>query len=75
MKQRAPQAKAFVHFGLRVYDEVCQEELFTLKTPTIANVRSISVAHEVLNSKDEGLNLTMRYKEIVMSGLDNASAS
>ncbi|MFZ0896368.1 MAG: hypothetical protein WAZ77_17860 [Candidatus Nitrosopolaris sp.] len=45
-----------------------------MKTPTIANVRSISVAHEVLNSKHEGLNLTMRYKETVMRGLDNASA-
>jgi hypothetical protein len=65
MKQRAPQAKAFVHFGLRIYDEVCQQELFTLKTATIANVRSISVA-QFLNSKDEGLNLTMRYKETVM---------
>jgi len=46
MKKRAPLPKAFVHDGLRVYDEAYQKELFTLKTPRIQNVRSISIGHQ-----------------------------
>jgi putative transposase len=75
MKQRAPLPKAFVHDGLRVYDEAYQQELFTLKTPRIQNVRSISIGHEGLNSKVERLNGTMRDRETVMRGLDNAGAA
>jgi transposase-like protein len=56
MKQRAPLPKALVHDGLRVYDEAYQKELFTLKTPRIQNVRSISIGHQGLNSKVERLN-------------------
>ena len=75
MKQRAPLPKAFVHDGLRVYDEAYQKELFTLKTPRIQNVRSISIGHQGLNSKVERLNGTMRDRETVMRGLDNADAA
>src|SRR6266704_282799 len=74
MKNRAPLPKAFVHDGLRVYDEAYQKELFTLKTPRIQNVRSISIGHQGLNSKVERLNGTMRDRETVMRGLDNADA-
>ncbi|MGA9152257.1 MAG: transposase [Candidatus Nitrosopolaris sp.] len=74
-KQRAPLPKAFVHDGLRVYDEAYQQELFTLKTPRIQNVRSISIGHEGLNSKVERLNGTMRDREVVMRGLDNTDAA
>ena len=75
MKKRAPLPKAFVHDGLRVYDEAYQKELFTLKTPRIQNVRSISIGHQGLNSKVERLNGTMRDRETVMRGLDNAEAA
>ena len=74
MKKRAPLPKALVHDGLRVYDEAYQKELFTLKTPRIQNVRSISIGHQGLNSKVERLNGTMRDRETVMRGLDNANA-
>lgn len=69
MKQRAPLPKAFVHDGLRVYDEAYQKELFTLKTPRIQNVRSISIGHQGLNSKVERLNGTIREREKVMRGM------
>jgi len=75
MKKRAPLPKAFVHDGLRVYDEAYQKELFTLQNPRIKNVRSISIGHQGLNSKIERLNGTMRDREVVMRGLDNAKAS
>lgn len=39
------------------------------------NVRSISIGHEGLNSKVERLNGTMRDRETVMRGLDNAAAA
>ena len=39
------------------------------------NVRSISIGHEGLNSKVERLNGTMRDRETVMRGLDNATAA
>jgi transposase-like protein len=34
-KKRAPLPKAFIHDGLRTYDEAYQKEYFTLKTPRI----------------------------------------
>lgn len=74
MKQRAPLPKALVHDGLRVYDDGYNKELLTSKTPRIQNVRSISIGHQGLNSKVERLNGTMRDRETVMRGLDNANA-
>jgi hypothetical protein len=55
-------------------NEAYQKELFTLKTPRIQNVRSISIGHQGLNSKVERLNGTMRDRETVIRGLDNAEA-
>jgi transposase-like protein len=68
MKKRAPLQKALVHDGLRVYDDAYNKELFTLKTPRIQNVRSISIGHEGLNSKVERLHGTIREREKVMRG-------
>jgi putative transposase len=75
MKQRAPLPKAFVHDGLRTYDEAYQKELFTLQNPRIKNVRSLGSSDEGLNPKIERLNGTMRDRETVMRGLDNAEAA
>jgi putative transposase len=75
MKQRAPLPKAFVHDGLRTYDEAYQRELFTLKNPRIKNVRSLGSSDEGLNPKVERLNGTMRDRETVMRSLDNAEAA
>jgi transposase-like protein len=75
MKQRAPLPKAFVHDGLRTYDEAYQEELFTLKNPRIQNIRSIGSSHSGLNSKVERLNGTVRDRESVMRGLDHAEST
>jgi transposase-like protein len=74
-KERAPLPKAFIHDGLRTYDEAYQREYFTLSTPRIQNVRSIGSSHEGLNSKVERLNGTMRDRETVMRGLDTAKKS
>jgi putative transposase len=74
-KKRAPLPKAFIHDGLRTYDEAYQKEYFTLSTPRIQNVRSIGSSHEGLNSKVERLNGTMRDRETVMRGLDTAKKS
>jgi transposase-like protein len=75
MKQRAPLPKAFVHDGLRTYDEAYQRELFTLQNPRIKNVRSIGSSDDGLNPKVERLNGTMRDRETVTKGLDNAEAA
>jgi putative transposase len=75
MKQRAPLPKAFVHDGLRTYDEVYQSELYTLKNPRILNVRSVGVSKKGLNSRLERLNGTVRDREIVMRGLDTAQST
>jgi putative transposase len=75
MKKRAPLPKAFVHDGLRAYDEAYQKELFTLKNPRIQNIRSIGSGHHGLNSKVERLNGTTRDRETVMRGLDNAKST
>src|SRR5207253_4547706 len=75
MKQRAPLPKAFVHDGLPAYDEAYQKELFTLKQPRIKNVRSIGSNENGLNPKVERLNGTVRDRETVMRGLDNAVAT
>ena len=74
-KKRAPLPKAFIHDGLRTYDEAYQKEYFTLSTPRIQNVRSIGSSHEGLNSKVERLNGTVRDRETVMRGLDTAKKS
>ncbi|MEP0826064.1 MAG: DDE-type integrase/transposase/recombinase, partial [Nitrososphaera sp.] len=75
MKQRAPLPKAFVHDGLRTYDQVYQDELFTLKNPRIQNVRSVGSGEQGLNPKVERLNGTVRDREIVMRGLDNKESA
>jgi transposase-like protein len=75
MKQRAPLPKAFVHDGLRTYDEVYEKELFTSQNPRIMNVRSIGSNETGLNPKVERLNGTVRDRETVMRGLDNAKAA
>jgi putative transposase len=75
MKHRAPLPKAFVHDGLKVYDEVYHKALFTLNNPRIKNVRSIGSNSEGLNPKVERLNGTMRDRESVMRGLDSAESA
>jgi putative transposase len=75
MKQRAPLPKAIVHDGLPSYDEAYQKELFTHTQPRIQNIRSIGSNEKGLNPKVERLNGTVRDRETVMRGLDNAEAA
>lgn len=67
--------KAFVHDGLRTYDEVYEKELFTTRNPRIMNVRSIGSNEAGLNPKVEKLNGFVRDRETVTHGLDNAKAT
>jgi putative transposase len=75
MKQRAPLPKAIVHDGLPSYDDAYQKELFTHTQPRIQNIRSIGSNEKGLNPKVERLNGTVRDRETVMRGLDNAEAA
>ena len=75
MKLRAPLPKAIVHDGLPSYDEAYQKELYTLQSPRIQNIRSIGSNDKGLNPKVERLNGTVRDRETVMRGLDNAEAA
>jgi putative transposase len=75
MKQRAPLPKAIVHDGLPSYDEAYQKELYRGWYPTVQNVRSIGSNEKGLNPKVERLNGTVRDRETVMRGLDNAEAA
>jgi putative transposase len=75
MKKRAPLPKAIVHDGLKSYTEAYQKELYTLKSPRIEDVRSIGSNENGLNPKVERLNGTVRDRESVMRGLDNAKAA
>ncbi|MEP0823951.1 MAG: DDE-type integrase/transposase/recombinase [Nitrososphaera sp.] len=75
MKQRAPLPKAIVHDGLPSYDEAYQKELFSHTQPRIQNIRSIGSNEKGLNPKVERLNGTVRDRETVMRGLDNAEAA
>jgi transposase-like protein len=75
MKARAPLPKAIVHDGLPSYDEAYQKELFTHTQPRIQNIRSIGSNEKGLNPKVERLNGTVRDRETVMRGIDNAEAA
>jgi putative transposase len=75
MKHNAPLPKAIVHDGLPSYDEAYQKELFTHTQPRIQNIRSIGSNEKGLNPKVERLNGTVRDRETVMRGLDNAEAA
>jgi putative transposase len=75
MKQRAPLPKAIVHDGLLSYDEAYQKELYSLKSPRIQNIRSIGSNEKGLNPKVERLNGTVRDRETVMRGMDNAESA
>lgn len=75
MKSRAPLPRAFVHDGLPAYDDAYYKELHTQALPHIKNVRSVGVAKMGINPKVERLNGTVRDREIVMRGLDNAKAA
>ena len=75
MKNRAPLPKAIVHDGLRTCDEAYQKELYSAHYPRIQNVRSIGSNEEGLNPKVERLNGTVRDRETVMRGMDNAEAA
>jgi hypothetical protein len=61
--------------GLPSYDEAYQKELFSHTQPRIQNIRSIGSNGKGLNSKVERLNGTVRDRETVMRGLDNAEAA
>lgn len=75
MKQRTPLPKAIVHDGLPSYDEAYQKELFTHTLPRIQNIRSVGSNEKGLNPKVERLNGTVRDRETVMRGMDNAEAA
>lgn len=75
MKQRAPLPKAIVHDGLPSYSEAYHKELFSHTQPRIQDVRSIGSNEKGLNPKVERLNGTVRDRETVMRGLDNAEAA
>lgn len=75
MKQRAPLPRAIVHDGLRSYDEAYYRELHAQELPHIKNIRSIGSNEKGLNPKVERLNGTVRDRESIMRGLDNATAT
>jgi putative transposase len=75
MKLRAPLPKAIVHDGLRSYDEAYRKELASKAPPRIQNVRSIGSNEKGLNPKVERLNGTVRDRETVMRGLENAESA
>lgn len=75
MKNRAPLPKAIVHDGLPSYDDAYQKELYSAHYPRIQNVRSIGSNENGLNPKVERLNGTVRDRETVMRGMDNAEAA
>jgi Integrase core domain len=75
MKQRAPLPKAIVHDGLSSYVEAFQKELFAAHNPQNKNIRSIGLNEKGLNPILERLNGTVRDRETVMRGLDNAEAA
>jgi putative transposase len=74
-KKRTKIPKAIVYDGLRTYNEAFQKEYFTLKTPRIQNIRSISVRNKGLNSKVERLNGTVRDREKTMRGMQNRQSA
>lgn len=75
MKQRAPLPKAIIHDGLSSYEEAFQREIYNRYSPQIMNVRSIGSNENGLNPKIERLNGTVRDRETVMRGMDNARAA
>jgi transposase-like protein len=74
-KKKTNDTLAIVHDGLQSYDKAFNKEYRTLKSPRVANIRSVSVRHEGLNSRVERLNGTMRDREKVMRGMDNAESA
>ncbi len=74
-KEKVGLPTAIVHDGLSSYDRAYNKEFFTLKNPRVQNIRSVSVRHEGLNAKVERLNGTMREREKVMRGMDNAESA
>ena len=75
MKNRAPLPKAIVHDGLPSYDDAYQKELYSAHYPRIQNVRSIGSNENGLNPRVERLNGTVRDRETVMRGMDNAESA
>jgi transposase-like protein len=75
MKQRAPLPKAIIHDGLNSYEEAFQREIYNRYSPQIMNVRSIGSNENGLQPKIERLNGTVRDREVVMRGMDNAKAA
>ena len=75
MKDRAPLPKALIHDGLPSYQEAYRKELFTHMHPRVMNIRSIGSNEQGLNPKVERLNGTVRDRETVMRGMDNAEAA
>ncbi|MEP0824344.1 MAG: transposase, partial [Nitrososphaera sp.] len=57
------------------YDDAFQKELYSHTQPRIQNIRSIGSNEKGLNPKVERLNGTVRDRETVMRGLDNAEAA
>jgi transposase-like protein len=74
-KNKTKEPVAIVHDGLPAYDRAYRKEFYKLKSPRVANIRSVSVRHEGLNSRVERLNGTMRDREKVMRGMDNAESA
>lgn len=74
-KSKTISAKAIIHDGLGSYDEAFRKEYYTLRSPQVKNIRSISVRNEGLNSRVERLNGTMRDREKVMRGMNTRESA
>ena len=74
-KQKMGIPKAIIHDGLPSYNEAFQKEYFTLKNPSVKNIRSVSVRNEGLNSVVERLNGTMREREKIMHGMNTRDSA
>jgi transposase-like protein len=68
-KNKSTSPRAIIHDGLHTYSDAFNKEYFTLKTPRVKNIRSISVRNQGLNSLVERLHGTIRDREKVMRGM------
>jgi hypothetical protein len=61
---------AIVYDGNSLYNEAFWKEYYTMESPRVMNIRSVSVRHDGLNQTIERLNGIFRDREIVMRGME-----
>jgi len=74
-KRKTPSPLAIIHDGLHSYNEAYYKEYYTMESPRVMNVRSVSVRNKGLNQVVERLNGVFRDREVVMRGMDNRESA